>query len=131
MAMLGGRKEGDKEAFLRAALQPLGMLFVFGGRTSRRQFWSYVLVLWVVAVIVAFALRAAAPDLLIAALLPVLLVEYLLLWAVAVRRLHDTGRSGWMLLVSLIPLIGLLVLLVWFTIVGDPGGNRFGTKPLS
>lgn len=50
--------------------------------------------------------------------------------AVSVRRLHDLDKSGWWLLISLIPLIGLIVLLVWFASRGTAGGNRFGDDPL-
>jgi uncharacterized membrane protein YhaH (DUF805 family) len=117
--------------FFEAAQKPLGKLFVCGGRSSRKEFWSFILALWAVVVVVAFTLRAVAPDLLIAVSFPVLLVEYLLIWAVAVRRLHDTDRSGWMLLVSMIPLVGLLVLLVWFATASDPGANRYGPNPLA
>ena len=46
------------------------------------------------------------------------------MWAVAVRRLHDTGHSGWMPLVSLVPLFGLLILLVWLSTASDPDANR-------
>lgn len=49
--------------------------------------------------------------------------------AVAVRRLHDTDRSGWWLLLSLIPIIGGLVLLVFFILDSTPGTNRFGENP--
>ena len=49
--------------------------------------------------------------------------------AVGVRRLHDTGRSGWWLLITFIPLIGAIVLLVYFLQDGQPGENRFGPNP--
>ncbi len=49
--------------------------------------------------------------------------------AVGVRRLHDTGRSGWWLLITLIPLVGSLVLLVFFVIDGDRRPNRHGPDP--
>jgi uncharacterized membrane protein YhaH (DUF805 family) len=49
---------------------------------------------------------------------------------VAVRRLHDTGRSGWWLLVSLVPLLGFILLLIWFCKPGDIGPNRFGSDPV-
>ena len=51
--------------------------------------------------------------------------------AVAVRRLHDTGRSGWWLLLGLIPLIGQIVLIVWFASRGTPGANPHGEDPLA
>ncbi len=49
--------------------------------------------------------------------------------AVAVRRLHDTGRSGWWYLISLIPLIGSIVLIVFFCEDSKPGPNQWGPNP--
>lgn len=49
---------------------------------------------------------------------------------VSVRRLHDTDRSGWWLLIGLIPLIGAIVLLVFMCSRGTAGPNRFGPDPL-
>ncbi|MDD8024760.1 MAG: DUF805 domain-containing protein [Paracoccaceae bacterium] len=49
--------------------------------------------------------------------------------AAGVRRLHDTGRSGWWLLITFIPLIGGLVLLYFFVQPSDPGRNDFGPHP--
>jgi uncharacterized membrane protein YhaH (DUF805 family) len=46
--------------------------------------------------------------------------------ALAVRRLHDTDRSGWWLLIGLIPIVGSLVLLVFYLLPGTQGQNRFG-----
>jgi uncharacterized membrane protein YhaH (DUF805 family) len=57
------------------------------------------------------------------------LFEYFLLFAVLVRRLHDTGRSGWSLLITLIPLLGLLALFSWLASPGDAGDNAFGPPP--
>jgi len=50
--------------------------------------------------------------------------------AVMVRRLHDTDRSGWWLLLFFIPLIGPIVLIVWWCTRGTSGYNRFGADPL-
>ena len=49
--------------------------------------------------------------------------------AVAVRRLHDTGKSGWMILVGLIPLIGAIWLLVLLVTDSKPGSNQYGPNP--
>ena len=49
--------------------------------------------------------------------------------AVSVRRLHDTNRSGWWILISLIPLIGVIVLFVFICLDSQPGTNRFGANP--
>ncbi len=50
--------------------------------------------------------------------------------AVMVRRLHDTGRSGWWYWIILIPLIGAILLLVWFCSRGTVGNNQYGSDPL-
>lgn len=49
--------------------------------------------------------------------------------AVSVRRLHDIGKSGWMLLVGLIPIIGAIWLIVLFATDGEPGKNQYGPNP--
>lgn len=51
--------------------------------------------------------------------------------AVAVRRLHDTGNSGWMIFVGLIPIVGAIWLLILFVKEGEKGSNRFGLDPKS
>ncbi|HEX7380625.1 MAG TPA: DUF805 domain-containing protein, partial [Nevskiaceae bacterium] len=50
-------------------------------------------------------------------------------WAVCVRRLHDTNRSGWWVLISLVPLVGWIVLLIFTVQDGTRGDNRFGPDP--
>jgi len=50
--------------------------------------------------------------------------------AVTVRRLHDTDSSGWWILLALIPLVGMIVLIVWWCQEGSKGYNRFGGDPL-
>ena len=49
--------------------------------------------------------------------------------AVGVRRLHDTGRSGWWILIGFIPVIGWLVLLVFMFMDSQPGDNEYGPSP--
>ena len=49
--------------------------------------------------------------------------------AVAARRLHDTGRSGWLLLLALIPLIGAIILIVFYVQDSKPGPNKYGPNP--
>jgi uncharacterized membrane protein YhaH (DUF805 family) len=50
--------------------------------------------------------------------------------AVSVRRLHDLDRSGWWLLLAFVPVVGIIVLLIWFCTKGTDGSNRFGPDPL-
>jgi uncharacterized membrane protein YhaH (DUF805 family) len=49
--------------------------------------------------------------------------------AVTVRRLHDIDRSGWWILIALVPLIGVIVLVVFALLEGTPGTNRYGPNP--
>lgn len=105
----------------------------FEGRARRKEYWFFVLfyVLVYLALAAVDALTGtydadAGIGLLsglyaLATLLPNL--------AVTARRLHDTDRSGWWILVGLVPLIGGIVLLVFMCLDSQPGGNRFGPNP--
>jgi uncharacterized membrane protein YhaH (DUF805 family) len=100
----------------------------FAGRARRSEFWFFwlfnLLAHGVAGILDAALFSVAAPLNAIVSL--VLLVPNL---AVAVRRLHDVGRSGWWLLIVLVPLIGIVVLLIWYLSRGEDGPNRFGTDP--
>jgi uncharacterized membrane protein YhaH (DUF805 family) len=104
----------------------------FRGRASRSEFWWWQVFL-VLGGIVAAVLDISANTSLvggspletlfwIATIIPDL--------AVTVRRLHDTDSSGWWILLALIPLIGMIVLIVWWCLEGSKGDNRFGADPL-
>ena len=49
--------------------------------------------------------------------------------AVTVRRLHDTGRIGWFMLIQLIPIVGSIVFFITMLLDGQPGSNAYGTNP--
>jgi uncharacterized membrane protein YhaH (DUF805 family) len=98
----------------------------FSGRARRSEFWWYTLFtvgVYVVVGIVDAAMNTTLLGLIVGLglLLPSL--------AVTVRRLHDTGRSGWWVLIGLIPLAGAIVLLVFECMDSEPGANRFGPSP--
>ena len=78
----------------------------FGGRAMRSEYWWWVLFTIVVGIALALVSHLVAGLFHLAVLIPSL--------AVAVRRLHDTGKSGWWLLIGLIPLIGAIVLIIFF-----------------
>ncbi|HWN38654.1 MAG TPA: DUF805 domain-containing protein [Gammaproteobacteria bacterium] len=78
----------------------------FNGVASRSEFWWFFLFQIVVVVVLSFVSQLVADIAALALLLPSL--------AVGARRLHDTGRSGWWLLIGLIPVIGTLVLIVFW-----------------
>ncbi|MFK7862100.1 MAG: DUF805 domain-containing protein [Granulosicoccus sp.] len=96
----------------------------FEGRAARSEFWWFALFSFLVQ-IVASILDATVGGVGIFGLLAslALLIPSL---SVGARRLHDTNRSGWWLLISLVPLIGFLVLLVFFILRGTDESNRFG-----
>jgi uncharacterized membrane protein YhaH (DUF805 family) len=117
--------------FQEAVATCLRRYAVFEGRARRSEYWWFFLfnVLMQAATgLVDAALFGQDSVGLVNALygLAVLLPGL----AVAVRRLHDVNRSGWWLLISLIPVLGILLLIVWFCRRGDAGPNRFGTDPL-
>lgn len=108
----------------------------FEGRAPRSEYWWWVLFFFILSALArfidailiapmlgfdAFAENAGQP-------LGVLIGLALLLPSIAVscRRLHDIGRSGWWLLIGLVPLIGGLVLLYWYVQPSDPQSNEYG-----
>lgn len=105
----------------------------FNGRARRKEYWMYFLfhIIFCVAAILldnllGFAMAGIGYGFIYLFYALALLIPSL---AVTVRRLHDTGKSGWMVLISLIPLIGSIWLLVLMLIDGDPGSNEYGPSP--
>ena len=96
------------------------------GRARRTEYWMYFLV-YLGIIIVASILDAMVGMGLIGGL--VALGHLIPSITVGVRRLHDIGRSGWFLLVGLIPLIGWIILLYWAVQEGDPQDNAYGSNP--
>ena len=98
----------------------------FSGRAVRSEYWNWVLFCAIAAVvfgIIQFTISYSGGAVLgwtfnLATIVPSI--------AVAARRLHDTDRSGWWQLLGFIPVIGWIILLVWFSQEGTRGGNRFG-----
>ncbi|WP_348946083.1 DUF805 domain-containing protein [Chitinibacter sp. FCG-7] len=90
----------------------------FNGRASRAEYWWFALFIFLVSVVLGIAGAGLVSGLFsLATLVPSL--------AAGVRRLHDLGKSGWFLLLSLIPVIGALVLLYWF-IQPSSDSNQYG-----
>lgn len=108
-------------------LDVLKKYVVFSGRARRKEFWMFVLINFLVTIGIAIIEGIIGTGGLVGALygLAVLLPTL----AVAVRRLHDTNRSGWWLLIGLIPLIGIIVLIVFYVQDSDPGDNAYGPNP--
>lgn len=106
----------------------------FSGRASRREFWLHILLLLLIQLGLVFAIlpldsKYAACEELVNTLATVISFALLLpTLAVAARRLHDTGRSAWFLLLTLIPFGGIL-LLIWFCENSSKGSNIYGENP--
>ena len=100
---------------------------VFSGRARRKEYWMFALInLLITLAVGAIETYVGSPGTVgmlysLAVLIPSL--------AVSVRRLHDTGRTGWWLLIALIPLIGGIVLLVFMVQEGKEDNNDFGENP--
>jgi len=108
----------------------------FGGRARRKEFWMYYLfqiLLILPFYVLAFAFMQSGNETLGIVFMAlyglVALALFIPFLAVAVRRLHDVGRSGWYYLIALIPLVGSIILLVWFATEGDVGDNEYGPDP--
>ena len=108
-------------------LQTLKKYADFSGRSRRSEYWMFFLFNFIIAIalsVVDYVLGSAGIVGLLFAL--AILIPSI---AVGVRRLHDTDRSGWWLLVGFVPLIGAIVLIVFFVLDSTPGDNRFGANP--
>ena len=99
---------------------------VFEGRARRKEYWYFALISFIISLILslidwAIGINVLATIYGLAVLLPSI--------AVGVRRLHDTGRTGWWLFIGLIPLVGAIILLVFFFTDSQPGENKYGPSP--
>ena len=109
------------------------LYFDFQGRSSRSEYWLFVLFVVIVAVALS-ALQMMGQGSTLGTIAGVLYGLFMLVTiipslSVGVRRLHDTDKSGWLILLGLIPLIGL-VLIYFYVQPGTKGPNKFGPDPL-
>ncbi|WP_028585133.1 DUF805 domain-containing protein [Desulfogranum mediterraneum] len=113
-------------------LEVLKKYAVFNGRARRKEYWMFFLCNVIIGLILGLveSFAGIAPEseqsilanlYMLAVLLPGL--------AVGVRRLHDRDRSGWWLLIALVPIIGAVVLLVFMVQDSQPGENQYGPNP--
>ncbi len=112
----------------------------FSGRAQRSAYWWWALFNFAVGIIIALAegggsFRGGNGSVEFAVVGGVFSWIWILLnllpgLGLAVRRLHDLDKSGWWLLIGMIPLVGAIILLVWFCSRGTGGSNRFGADPL-
>lgn len=105
----------------------------FTGRAHRSEYWYFVLFNFIVSILIGLSLGVIAGLLNVPALVYLAYLWSLAVFipslAVSVRRLHDIGRSGWWLLLSLIPLVGAIILIIWHCTDSQPGANQYGPNP--
>ena len=95
----------------------------FSGRATRTQFWMFVLVNFIVGFVLNIILFVVPALAFIGQLYNLLMLLPSL--AINARRLHDTGRSGWWQLLVLVPVVGWLIMLIFYVQPSMPGANRF------
>ncbi|TVS14813.1 MAG: DUF805 domain-containing protein [Gammaproteobacteria bacterium] len=98
----------------------------FDGRARRMEFWMFALFNFIIAVVLGvvdavLGLAILGPLYGLAVLIPSI--------ALGVRRLHDIDYAGWWILLGFIPVVGVIILLIFFVLPGTIGDNRFGSNP--
>jgi uncharacterized membrane protein YhaH (DUF805 family) len=109
-------------------LEALKKYGVFNGRARRKEFWSFTLINAFISLVLStvdIAMGNGHGELSSLYAIAVLIPHI----AVSVRRLHDTGRSAWWLLIALIPCIGVIALLVFMVWDSQPSENKYGSNP--
>lgn len=101
----------------------------FSGRSRRKEYWMFALFVGIIDVILAVIPIASKTPALFALLGIFYLAILVPSLAVGVRRMHDTGRSGWWLLIGAVPFIGGIWLLVLTCLDSQPGPNQYGPNP--
>jgi uncharacterized membrane protein YhaH (DUF805 family) len=138
--------------FLQAIKSGFANYKSFSGRATRSEFWYFILFCVLIELIVGRLIdNWLAPAIFWSSeygYLPFgvaflqltggrpitilfLLATFVANLSLSIRRLHDLNRSGWFVLLSLIPLVGAVVLLIWFAQQGTAGKNKFGDDPIA
>ncbi|MGY0217603.1 DUF805 domain-containing protein [Endozoicomonadaceae bacterium StTr2] len=108
-------------------LKVLKQYAVFSGRARRKEYWMFILINFLIALAIGFVEGLlGSPGVLSLVYSLAILIPSI---AVTVRRLHDTERSGWWVLISFIPLIGTIVLLIFLVMDSKEGENKYGDYP--
>ena len=114
-------------------LEVLKKYAVFSGRARRKEYWFFVLFNIIISIVLAVidgVTGSFSPEAGMGLLGGIYTLAVLIPGiAVSVRRLHDTERSGWWLLIALVPLIGPIVLLVFMVQDSKSGQNQYGANP--
>jgi uncharacterized membrane protein YhaH (DUF805 family) len=93
----------------------------FNGRAARPEYWWFMLALLVVSIILNMVSSTLGMLFSLATLVPSL--------SAGARRMHDIGKSGWLQLIWIIPLLGWAVMIYWLAQAGNAGDNKYGPAP--
>jgi uncharacterized membrane protein YhaH (DUF805 family) len=108
---------------------------VFTGRARRREYWMFTLINSLVIFGLVFIstftadTKSSVSEMAVVVAIGYYIGIILPALGVSIRRLHDTGRSGWWLLIGLVPLIGSILVLVFMVLDSQPGPNQYGSSP--
>jgi len=117
-------RPASKMSFMDSTKTCVQKSFTIEGRASRSEYWFFYLFIIIaqIGLGVVDGVAGTPLSLLVLALFPAII-------CVSIRRMHDVGKSGWLLLIGLIPLVNL-ILLYWFIFDGgQPHANHFGAVP--
>lgn len=102
-------------------LEVLKKYAVFTGRSRRKEFWMFALIHLIIMVVLGWVSEVLSSIYSLAVLLPAI--------GVSIRRLHDTGKRGWWLLLHFIPVIGTIILIIFFVQDSEEDANEYGPNP--
>ena len=107
-------------------MQPWMKFATADGRASRREYWTFVLINFAISI----AINIVASQIGLISIVGLLfsLAIFVPSVAVGIRRMHDTGKSGWLLLIGIIPVLGWLAL-IYLLVQESEGNNAYGAPP--
>lgn len=112
---------------MKEYLDVLKKYATFSGRARRREYWMFMLINTLI--MVGLSLVSAMLDFLMIVAVLYILATLIPNLAVTVRRLQDTGRSGWWIFISLVPFVGSIILIVFMCLDSAEGDNKYGPNP--
>jgi uncharacterized membrane protein YhaH (DUF805 family) len=122
----GNSSGARKEINMNWYIEVLKKYAVFSGRARRREYWYFVLFNIIIMIILTIIDQVIDSAILSTIYSLGVIIPSI---AVGVRRLHDTNRTGWWLLIGLIPIIGWIVLLIFMVQDSQKGENQYGPNP--
>ncbi len=116
-------------------LEPLKKYAVFSGRSSRMEFWCFQLINLAIIIGMSIAASLTLNEGKVSFFITIILNLFVLVMfipslALSIRRLHDTGRSGWHYLLVLVPVVGAIVLFVFYIAKGASSNNEYGAPAI-